>query len=732
MTARNLSRPFFSLAFVILLVLLLQLFVFAASRAQAAPFTSLQPGFQQKVFGVMSHFEGGIAFAPDGDVWVNYCQFAGSPLVRMDLQTTTIINGTVVHPQAPGSPFPSNAGCGITNHPDGTLYSNTSSGITNLDANTGALIRTIGPAGNALGITVDPQNGHLIYVGVACRFTATCPIIDLDPVSGASTPFATLSSADASFVDGLAFDSSGNFLFMSNRAPAFRLTILNRSGALVRHVPMTSEPDGIAFSAATPKFVVTVNTDGTITRFNFPNDDFTQPPTTTVPPFASGGFRGDLSQVGADGCLYLPQDGTRYDNGTVSFENSVVQVCPNFVPPPGVGSCGDGQLDPGEQCDDGNRVNGDGCDYNCKPTGCGNGVVSVGEACDDSNTTSGDGCSSICQIEAGCGNGHKEAGELCDDGNLLDDDGCSHTCRTERCGDGAVQTSRGEQCDDGNLLNGDGCSQVCQAEDPCGNGILEAGEECDDGNHIDHDGCSEICLKEELCGNGQVDDPEEECDDGNQIDNDGCTNECELETEGDPACGNHIIDPGEECDDGNQIDSDGCSNECEMEGHCGNGEIDEDDEQCDDANFVDGDGCSHTCQLEICGDGIVQLGLGEQCDDGNTAPGDGCSVVCKTEAQLQALCAVMCAKPEAQHVDAKNHALKGTKSDDILCGDERNNKINGLDGNDILCGFGGDDTLNGGKGEDVLDGGPGEKNRLNGGAGIDGCTNGKQIGKTCE
>ena len=50
-------------------------------------------------------------------------------------------------------------------------------------------------------------------------------------------------------------------------------------------------------------------------------------------------------------------------------------------------SCGDGVINqPGEQCDDGNHTNGDGCDNNCTPTGCGNGVVTAGEACDDGTT----------------------------------------------------------------------------------------------------------------------------------------------------------------------------------------------------------------------------------------------------------------------------------------------------------------------------------------------------------
>jgi cysteine-rich repeat protein len=98
---------------------------------------------------------------------------------------------------------------------------------------------------------------------------------------------------------------------------------------------------------------------------------------------------------------------------------------------------------------------------------CGDGIVENGEQCDDGNTVSGDGCSSTCQKEAGpvCGNGVVEDGEQCDDGNTKSGDGCSSTCQKETgpvCGNGVVET--GEQCDDGNTKSGDGCSSTCQIE----------------------------------------------------------------------------------------------------------------------------------------------------------------------------------------------------------------------------------------------------------------------------
>jgi len=61
--------------------------------------------------------------------------------------------------------------------------------------------------------------------------------------------------------------------------------------------------------------------------------------------------------------------------------------------------CGDGVLNPGEQCDDGNNDGGDGCSATCDLEVCGNSVVDTGETCDDGNTDPGDGCDEVCQIE---------------------------------------------------------------------------------------------------------------------------------------------------------------------------------------------------------------------------------------------------------------------------------------------------------------------------------------------
>jgi cysteine-rich repeat protein len=65
-------------------------------------------------------------------------------------------------------------------------------------------------------------------------------------------------------------------------------------------------------------------------------------------------------------------------------------------------SCGDGVVDPGEECDDGNANNHDGCRNTCLLPFCGDGVVDPGEACDDGNKSNNDGCRNNCSLSS-CG-----------------------------------------------------------------------------------------------------------------------------------------------------------------------------------------------------------------------------------------------------------------------------------------------------------------------------------------
>ena len=131
------------------------------------------------------------------------------------------------------------------------------------------------------------------------------------------------------------------------------------------------------------------------------------------------------------------------------------------LPTPKQSVCGDGVVDPGEVCDDGNTVTEFACPYgqatctacskdcltvlNLSGPFCGDGIVDGAvEQCDDGNTCT-EGCpygTASCTV-------------------------CSATCQLVSstgpfCGDGTIQFP--EQCDDGNTTNGDGCSSTCQIE----------------------------------------------------------------------------------------------------------------------------------------------------------------------------------------------------------------------------------------------------------------------------
>lgn len=105
---------------------------------------------------------------------------------------------------------------------------------------------------------------------------------------------------------------------------------------------------------------------------------------------------------------------------------------------------------------------------------CGNHIIESPEQCDDGNRDNGDGCSSICTWEYVCGNGIKEKPEQCDEGPPAGaGPNCAAGCKKKVaplpppvCGDGVrqgIEFSPGH-CEDGNLVNGDGCSSTCMTE----------------------------------------------------------------------------------------------------------------------------------------------------------------------------------------------------------------------------------------------------------------------------
>jgi len=202
--------------------------------------------------------------------------------------------------------------------------------------------------------------------------------------------------------------------------------------------------------------------------------------------------------------------------------------------------CGNGILEAGEACDDRDLDNGDGCNSQCRiedtfrcrtnagcaskncvnhickekvvTIACGNGILEAGEACDDGDLDNGDGCNSQCRIEDGfrcrnnsgcasqncvnhickkpyvaqCGNGILDSGEACDDGNRNNNDKCNNQCRIT-IGNGTCSSNA--NCETGAICN----NGTCKAANVCGNGILDSGEACDDANSINGDGCNTLC-----------------------------------------------------------------------------------------------------------------------------------------------------------------------------------------------------------------------------------------------
>ncbi len=351
--------------------------------------------------------------------------------------------------------------------------------------------------------------------------------------------------------------------------------------------------------------------------------------------------------------------------------------------------CGNGVLEAGELCDDGNGTGGDGCSAICfvdgLPTGsdctnggsaacasgvcdttatpdtcegagtCGNGVVEAGEACDDGNGTSGDGCSATCFVDGlpigsnctnggsaacavgvcdatetpatcepanSCGNGVLEAGELCDDGNGTSGDGCSATCFVDNLPNGVDCLVNGAAACASGLCDTTETPATCEPANSCGNGVVESGEACDDGGTVPNDGCSATCFVEQqadgsdctvggnaACASGLCDTTE-------------TPNSCEATD----TCGNSVVEGNEVCDDGNTTAGDGCDGECLLELGAG---------PCTDSTQCGSGVCNKLAAIPVCavpvGCGNGVLDADEACDDGNLRRGDGCGESCTLE-----------------------------------------------------------------------------------------------------
>ncbi|CAD8192930.1 unnamed protein product [Paramecium pentaurelia] len=244
---------------------------------------------------------------------------------------------------------------------------------------------------------------------------------------------------------------------------------------------------------------------------------------------------------------------------------------------------------------------------------CQDGIILSQEICDDGNRIQFDGCykcQKSCQIE--CLYCSKNQCYICQEGWQLKDYQC-----IQICGDGLLANFSNEQCDDLDDLNCINCKYQCdndclvcdkfknceicsypfQIKDGkclpiCGDKIITPiFEECDDGNEIPYDGCYECQFQCSLgCIQCKEDNHCEQCDNlyfildtqtfkcqdlYQNIDSELKQNDTNLFTV--------------QCKENQMFINNQCVNQC------GNGILNSQFEQCDDGDNIGGDGCSAFC-----------------------------------------------------------------------------------------------------------------------------------------
>ena len=220
-------------------------------------------------------------------------------------------------------------------------------------------------------------------------------------------------------------------------------------------------------------------------------------------------------------------------SGTVSPAAAADDV-DSFLP--GCPVCGNGELDGGETCEDGNTDNLDGCNAQCQDEACvaqTPGYPSV-PVCDDANGCTQDICqSSNCQHVASCDDGIDCTVDSCSPQNecthVVNDAYCADTnpCTNDICSlgqRGCVLVNNTDVCDDG---------LTCTDGDRCTGGVCAGTDICPQGQTCNAD--SNQCAIGGICGDGTVDGTEQ-CDDGDTAWAAGqsCNASCQLLLCGDP------------------------------------------------------------------------------------------------------------------------------------------------------------------------------------------------------
>ncbi|CAK77967.1 unnamed protein product (macronuclear) [Paramecium tetraurelia] len=249
---------------------------------------------------------------------------------------------------------------------------------------------------------------------------------------------------------------------------------------------------------------------------------------------------------------------------------------------------------------------------------CQDGILIQEEVCDDGNRIQFDGCYKClksCQIE--CLFCSENKCYNCQNGWQLQDYQCKQIC-----GDGQLAIFSNEQCDDPEDPNCTDCNYQCDNDCLICNQFQNC-EICKHPFQMKNGKCLSIC------GDNIITPPFEQCDDGNDIPYDGCY-DCQfkcsfgcIKCQKDNKCVqcdelNYILDTHTYICQAKQPNSDLEPKEEENNNDLVIISCNENQE------FI-----NYQC-VNLCGNGILNS-LFEQCDDGNNEGGDGCSALCFEE-----------------------------------------------------------------------------------------------------
>lgn len=305
---------------------------------------------------------------------------------------------------------------------------------------------------------------------------------------------------------------------------------------------------------------------------------------------------------------------------------------PDAAPPPPPDArtptyvCGNGDVEEGEECDDGNLDPDAVCTEQCQFT-CGDGIVNYDEVCDTAIGSGEGACPASC-----------DDGEACT-ADLVSGSGCFATCVNAPI----TANAPGDGC----CLPGANANDDSDCPAVCGNGSVEGSETCDTGIGTGSGSCptscndENVCTRDQLvgsacttaCSNTAITQPADDDDCCPPGANDTNDNDCPRTVE----CGNGRVDNNETCDTAIAAGQPGaCPTSCNDNQACTTNRLDGAGTCLAACSFppitapTNGDACcpsganannDNDCE-PACGNRVVEMG--EQCDDGNDNAQDGC------------------------------------------------------------------------------------------------------------